>query len=528
VIGEMLAGLLLGPTFFGWMDPDAQRWLYPQEGPAAIALDGIVILAVTMLLLVAGMEVDLKSARQQGRSALLVTLAGVVVPLVAGGTVAWIAPATWGMPPNGDPQLFSVFFGTALCVSALPVIAKLLLDLDLFQTEVGMLVLISATLTNLLAWLCFSVVLSGAEGFGSITYMVVLTVAFALAMVTVGCWVANACLSLLQAHLPSPAGVLGFILVAGLLGAAVTEAIGIHAIFGAFLTGIALGESRHMREQTRHIVHRFVEGVLAPIFVAAIGLEVNFVANFQPRLVLSVLALGIAVKVFAVYAGARVAGWSRLESWAIGWALNARGELGIVLGLLAFESGLIRERLFVAIVTLAIVTTALAGPMMKWLLRRQKSFSLSALLEAHSCLPQLDAATVLDVVRRLSCAVADQVKRDPEEIVKAVMARERVMGTGLGRGIAVPHARLPGLPGPVLVACTTRNAIDFEGVDEEPVRTIFLCLTPLDDHQSQLQILSAIARLSKSQDFQHDILEARTSAEILGVVRITDQLQAKD
>lgn len=104
----------------------------------------------------------------------------------------------------------------------------------------------------------------------------------------------------LEAHLPLPAGILGFTLVAGLLGAATTEAIGIHAIFGAFLTGIALGESRHVREQTRQIVYRFVEGILAPIFVAAIGLKVNFIANFHLPLVFSVVLVGVIVKVLPI------------------------------------------------------------------------------------------------------------------------------------------------------------------------------------------------------------------------------------
>ena len=129
VIGEMMAGLLLGPTFFGWMAPQAQQWLFPHDGAAATALDGIVILAVTLLLMVAGMEVDLSSVWRQGKATVSVAAAAVSVPLTVGGLLAWFAPSFWGMPPGGEPNSFVVFFGTALAVSALPVIAKTLMDL---------------------------------------------------------------------------------------------------------------------------------------------------------------------------------------------------------------------------------------------------------------------------------------------------------------------------------------------------------------------------------------------------------------
>lgn len=527
VIGEMLAGLLLGPTLFGWIAPEAQSWLFPHDGAAAIALDGIVMLAVTLLLLVAGMEVDLSSALQRGKAAAIISAASVVVPLVAGSAVAWMAPHFWGMPADGNPRLFAIFFGTALCVSALPVIAKVLLDLDLFQSDVGVLVLTVATLTNLMAWLFFSVVLSGAEGTASVANMILLTIGFAVAMLTVGRWVADQCLRWVQAHLPWPSGILGFALVAGLLGGAVTEWIGIHAIFGAFLTGIALGESPHMREQTRHIVHRFVEGVLAPVFVAAIGLEVNFVTNFRIELVLGVLALGIAVKVLAVWAGARLAGCPSIEAWGTGWALNARGELGIVLGLLAWESGLIRERLFVAIVTLAVVTTALAGPMLKWLLRREKSITLDSLLDARSCLANFKAATAFESIRLLSTAAAEKAKINPDEVLSAVMARESVMGTGIGHGIAVPHAKISNLRSPVLVVGTCQTGLEFEGVDDEPVRVVFLCLTAEGDALSQLQILAAIGQVSRAPNFFAEAVKAATATELLGVLRVMEQIQLK-
>ncbi len=527
VIGEMVAGVLLGPTVLGWLAPEAQHWLFPHTGPAATALDGIVILAVTLLLMVAGMEVDLSRVWRQGKATGSIALASVLVPLVVGGCLAWLAPSFWGMPRGGQPIPFAIFFGTALAVSALPVIAKILLDLDLFQSDFGVLVLISASLTNLFAWLIFAIMLGGREGGMSMAYVVVLTLSFAVFMLTIGRWIADQCLGWVQAHLSWPSGVLGFALMAGLLGAAITDAIGVHAIFGAFLTGIALGESPHMREQTRHVVHRFVEGILAPIFVAAIGLEVNFLTNLQPSLVISVLILGMAVKVFSVWAGARLAGCQSIEAWGAGWALNARGELGIVLGMLAWQSGVISEALFVAIVVLALVSTGLAGPMLMRLLRREKSWSLGTLLDKRTCIADMAATTSDEAIRTLATLAAERANLDADEVFAAVLARERLMGTGLGHGVAVPHARLADLAAPVLVVGSSPRGLAFEGVDDEPVRLIFLSLTPDTDPACQLQIIAAIGRFAHEPTLVHEAIAARTSIELLGALRVGEVLQKR-
>lgn len=522
VVGEMLAGLLLGPTCLGVVAPAAQRWLFPHEGPAAIGLDAVVALAVALVLLIAGLEVDLSSATRLGRSAILVALAGLLAPLLAGGLLAWLAPEWWGMPLKGDPRSFAVFFGAAMAVSALPVIAKILLDLDLFQSDFGMLVLIAATINNLLAWLTFSVVLGSQGGHQALAYTATLTIGFVAISLTLGRWAADKAIVWVQAHLSWPGGMLGFLLLSCLVGAAATEAIGIHAIFGAFLVGVALGDSPHLREQTRHIMHRFVEGILAPIFVAAIGLEVNFFTNFHLSLVLRVLALGISLKVVACGLAARGGGIRDREAWAVGWAMNARGELGIVLGLLAWQAGVIRERLFVALVVLAMVTSALAGPMIQRLLRRGRQWTFSAALDGLVCVPELDVATPQDAICKLAGLAARHAGIDPDATAAAVLDREAVMGTGVGHGIAIPHALIPGLKSAVVAVGLAAHGIPFDGVDLEPSRVIFLVLTPAGEPGTQLQILAAIAKLGREPRIMDEILRAKTPTALLAALRIAE------
>jgi K+:H+ antiporter len=525
VIGEMVAGLLLGPTVLGSVAPTFQTLLFPSHGPAAVALDAVIALAVALLLLVAGLEVDLSAVWRQGWAALLIAFAGLLVPLAVGGALAWALPGWWGIPLQGMPGTFAIFFGTALAVSALPVVAKVLLDLDLFQTDFGMLALVAATLNNLLAWLIFSVVLGGRAGGHSMAYTIALTVGFVALIMTVGRWSADRALPWVQAHLAWPGGVLGFLLVTGLVGAAITEAIGIHAIFGAFLAGIVLGDSPHLREHTRHIVHRFVEGVLAPIFVAAIGLEVNFITRFDPSLVLRVLALGMAVKVLGCSFAARLGGLRGGEALGMGWAMNARGELGIILGLLAWQEGVIHERLFVALVVLAITTSALAGPMLKRYLRREKAWSLASVLESGLCIPNLEASDVPDAIRRLSAVAADRAILDRDWVAAAVLRREALRGTGIGHGVAVPHARLINLKAPLVVVGLAQNELAFDAPDNEPVRLVFLVLTPIADGGAQVRILGSIARQIRNPEVREQAFSARTPTALLAAFRIADALQ---
>lgn len=526
VVGEMVAGLLLGPTFLGNLAPGFQGWLFPHGTASAVGLDAIVALAVALLLLVAGMEVDLSTVGRQGTATIAVATSGLLVPLIVGVALAWLAPHWWGMPSGASPGLFALFVGTALAVSALPVIAKIFLDLDMLRTDVGMLGLVAATVINLLAWLVFSVVLGGKSG-TSIGLTIAWSLGFTALTLTLGRWAADRALPWVQAHLAWPAGILGFLIVVGLLGAAITELIGIHAIFGAFLAGIALGDSVHLREHTRHIVNRFVDGILAPIFVAAIGLEVNFVANFRPDLVLGVLVVGTATKVLGCGLSARLAGLGWYESWAAGWALNTRGEMGIIVGLLAWQAGVIHERLFVALVVLAVLSSAIAGPILSRLLRRDqdRSRNLSSLLDGRLIVPDLDARNPVGAIALLAAVAADRAGLRPEAVADAVLRREALMSTGLGYGVAVPHARFPGLKEPVVVVGRNSIGLDFNAHDGQPVRLLFLVLTPYPDAGAQVRILGAIAALIRDPEVRKQALAARTTSEFLAIFRVADALK---
>lgn len=512
IVGEILAGVLLGPTILGSVAPGLFESLFPATGALAIAYHTVITLAVVLLLLIAGLEIDLSILWRQGRAALLVSVLGTFIPFVIGFGAAYTFPRFWGIEPGADVLTFALFFGTALSISALPVIAKIMMDMDLFKTDVGMLVMGAAMFSDLVGWIIFSIVLGmmnvnvgpeaeigGDHGSMGIGLTIGLTLLIVLFVLTLGRWLVHQSLPWIQSRLSWPGGVLSFTLVLTLAGAAATEAIGIHAIFGAFLVGIAVGDSAHMRSQTRTILHQFVTYIFAPIFFVSIGLEADFLQSFNLPLVLGVLAVAFIGKIGGCMLGAYWGGLSRRDSLAISFGMNARGAMEIILGLLALQYGVIQSEMFVALVVLALLSSIISGPMMTRFIDRPREYKLDELLNTRMFVPTLAATTREEAIRELAQTAAESAALDPEDVTEAVLAREYIMSTSLGDEIAVPHARLTSLEHPVLAVGHSPQGIDFDSPDGLPARLIFLLLTPEHDLSSQIQIMGQIARLFKDE-----------------------------
>jgi Kef-type K+ transport system membrane component KefB len=370
VVGEIVAGLILGPTILGTLSPDAFHSLFPPTGGSAIALDAFTKVAVVLLLFIAGLEVDLHIVLQQGKQAVSTSLLGLSVPFFIGFIVPYSFPSFFeGSHP--DLLLFSLFMGTAMAITALPIIVRIMMDLRLFKTKIGMLVVASAMIDDVVGWMIFSVIL-GLIGKGphmSIGYTFLLTLGFSVFMLTLGRWILNKLLPWVNKKLAWPGGLLSLSLALCFLGAAFTEFIGIHAIFGAFMIGVALGDSEHLSEKAKEIVHQFINNIFAPLFFVAIGLKVNFLLHFDWLVTLVIIIIAFAGKLLGSGLGAYWGGFTKRESLAIGFGMNARGAMEIILGLVALEAGLINETIFIALVIMALVTSITSGPVMKKILK---------------------------------------------------------------------------------------------------------------------------------------------------------------
>lgn len=523
VLGEILAGILLGPTVFGALAPKWSLFLFPRTGGGALALDGLMTLAITLFLLVAGLEVDLSTIWRQGKLALNVGVAGVVVPFAVGFGAAWFLPELMGIEAGADPLLFALFMATALSISALPVIAKTLMDLNLYRSDLGMLVVAAAVFNDLVGWIIFAVILgtlgTGPDQVLSIGQTIFLTLFFALFMLTVARWLINRILPWLHAHASWPGGVLGFALALALIAAAFTEWIGIHAIFGAFLAGVALGDSKHLRERTRATIEQFVSFIFAPLFFAGIGLKVNFVTQFDPLLVVAVLVIATLGKVLGCGLAGRFSGLGRREAWALGFGMNARGAMEIILGLLALKYGLIGEPLFVALVVMALVTSLMSGPLLQRVLRLKKPRRFTDFLSARTFVNHLKAHSRQEAVAELAKTAAEVAGLEIGEVVDGVMIREEMMATGIGHGLAVPHARLRGLERPVVAVGLSKAGIDFDAPDGQPAKLIFLLLTPVHDDGAHLELLADIATVFKGEEIRGRVGHVSGFTEFLALVR---------
>ena len=527
VVGEILAGVLLGATGLRRIAPAAHAFLLP-SGPPAAMLSGYTTIAVVLLLVVAGLEVDLEIVKRRGRSALRVALFGMALPLLGGLLVGYLVPDAVLVHPE-QRLLFAVFIGVALSISALPVIAKTLLDLGLFKTDIGLLVMTAAMINDLVGWVAFSILLGPMRGGGVDLQHLAMTIGVALLFGAVcffiGRRVVDSVLTRieLQADL-APGRVLSLLIVVAILGASITQAIGIHAVLGGFIVGVTVGGSPKLRERTRQTIQQFVTNVFAPVFFASVALRVDFLANFDVVLCLVIFAVASVAKVVGCGVGARISGMPWRESLVVGFGLNARGAMEIILALLARDAGLIDDRVFVALVTMAIGTSLIAGPMMKWLLfsprggipvsgRSASPEDAATLVRSGAFVANLMAATSARAIEELGHSLRASIGDLVEPALIAVLEREMMAPTGLGDEVAIPHAAVEGLTKPVVALGLSHDGIDFDAPDGRAARIVFLLLLPPKAFEREVRVLAGLARSVFDEPARKALLLVKTPEE---------------
>ena len=522
ILGELMTGIILGPSILGVLAPTLQSTLFPGSGPVYIGLQFMSSLAIALFLLLAGMEIDLRSVFRQGKKALAVSFGGMIIPFALGLAVAIAAPHLIGQLEVENKTAFALFFATALSISALPVIARILMDLKLIKSHMGVTVLTAAIVNDLLGWLIFAMVLGmiGASGAPhGIAFTLTATVLFAGFMFTVGTKIIEKIFPWIQAHLSWPAGTLNFIIVGGLLCAAFTEWVGIHAIFGTFIFGVAVGQCPHIREKTLHTLESFISFIITPIFFATIGLQVNFFTSFDFGVVMMVLAIGTIGKVGGSWLGGKVAGMNHSESLGIGWAMNARGVMEIILGLIAFQAGLISESLFVALVVLALLTSMTSGALVQKILKRRVPLNLVGLLKKDHMKLELENTDQFQVIHELCSVAATRLSMDEPEISDLVIEREKLDSTGLENGVAIPHCHIEGLKEPKVFLGISKGGVNFHSFDQSLSKVILLIITPKDDPQGQLEIISQVASFFNNPERTQKLIDCKSAAEIIAYVK---------
>jgi Kef-type K+ transport system membrane component KefB len=377
IIGELLGGILLGPSFIGAIFPGFFSSIFTDPKQPAVAFDGLSKLSVMLLLFIAGMEVNVANIRTRGKAAAKISLSGIIFPLTIGFGCTWFFYDVFFSTPVESRLVPALFMGTALSITALGVMAKILIDIDVIKTRFGNLMMTAAMIDDIIGWLLFSVVITLADlkaesKFSAVTILLIVT-GYTAFLMTVGRKIVDPLFKFANNVLSKPGAELSLAMILCLLSGIFTEWIGIKAIFGAFLMGVTVGNSPYFSEKAKDTFHDIVTYVFSPLFFVSIGLRVNFVANFDLTIVLFVLAISIAGKILGGFIGARLSGFKPHKAVAVGFGMNARGSQEIVLGLVALQAKIIDEKIFVGLVVMTFVTIVMAGPGIRYFLRRHET-----------------------------------------------------------------------------------------------------------------------------------------------------------
>src|SRR5712671_4782089 len=376
VMGQLLAGVILGPSLLGLIWPDLQHALFPNSPAQKSMLDAISQFGILLLLLLTGMETDLKLVRKVGAAAISLSLTGVAVPFACGVALGEFLPES--LLPRPDQRLLtSLFLGTALSISSIKIVAAIVRDMKFTRRNLGQVIVASAILEDSIGWIIIAITFGLAQA-GTIDILnvaksVIGAAAFMAVSLTVGRRVVFWLIRWANDSFASEFAVITMIL--GIMGlmALTTHAIGVHTVLGAFVSGILIGESpiltRHIDQQLRGLIMAF----FMPVFFGVAGLSADLTILTSTTLLLMTLGL-IAIASVGKFAGAflggKIGGLNFREALALACGMNARGSTEVIVATIGLSMGALSQTLFTMIVAMAITTTMAMPPMLRWALAR--------------------------------------------------------------------------------------------------------------------------------------------------------------
>jgi Kef-type K+ transport system membrane component KefB len=369
VIGEMVAGIALGPSLLGWAAPQFQAWLFPKDSLKQLYVLAQFGVGLYMFVVGAGFKRDLLA--QHGRAAGAVSIAGMLVPFALGALIAgWLL----GMPGMFSPKVAwgeaALFMGAAIAITAFPMLARIIHERGFSSSPLGALALTAGAVDDAVAWCLLALVLASFGGSASIAVLAIGGgAAFTLFMVFVG----PKLLSVLPRWFEREGGVitpplLAATLLAYAMSALVMDVVGIHAVFGGFILGVVMPRGAYLDKVREHL-EPITVALLLPFFFTYSGLNtrLDLVNSWQMLgVALVVLAASIAGKGLACYGAARLNGAPHREALAVGALMNARGLMELIILNIGLQRGVIGPELFSIMVLMAVVTTLMATPVFEY------------------------------------------------------------------------------------------------------------------------------------------------------------------
>ena len=370
VIGEVVGGLLLGPSLLGRLWPDAAATLLPSE--SAPFLGVIAQLGVILYMFLIGLELDLGVLRSKVAATVAISIASIALPFGMGALLAGSLYATWA-PEGIGFSSFALFLGVSMSITAFPVLARILGDRGLQRTPIGTVALTCAAINDAVAWCLLALVVGVTQATtGAAARTIVLTMIYVVLMLTVGRKIVIATVARVDASPNVGERSLALVLVAVLLSGVATEFIGIHAIFGAFLLGAIIPHESTIAKHVTDRLQDIVRVMFLPAFFAVTGLrtEIGLVQSLDDWLLCGVIiAVATAGKFGGTLLAAKVVGLDWRDSAALGILMNTRGLVELIVLNIGLDLGVITPRLFTMLVIMALVTTIMTSPILSRLLR---------------------------------------------------------------------------------------------------------------------------------------------------------------
>ena len=369
VMGEIVAGILLGPSLLGWLAPDASVALFPADSLGPLNMLGQI--GVILFIFLVGLKLDLANVWVRGRAVLVIASTSIAVPLILGtGLAMYLYPS---LSDTGvTPTVFTLFIGVAMGVTALPVLARILEESRLSETPIGTVALVTAALKDVMAW-CLLAGVMALHTHTAVSGGLVLTVVAAILFVFVMLSLVPRAFHFLEVRYRHSRhftdAMLALILLTLVGSAWMTEWFGVHALFGAFLAGVALPKGSDLVSEVSAKLESVTTVILLPIFFAFTGLRTNFGLIYGTDLWIY-FGLILLVAVVGMWGGttlaARCTGMSWAESTTIGILMNTRGLMEIVILTIGRDMGVISSTMFAMMLLMTLATTCMTTPLLRW------------------------------------------------------------------------------------------------------------------------------------------------------------------
>lgn len=379
VIGEMVAGILLGPSLFGWLAPNLSAALFPLASLGYLGALSQVGLLLFMFLV--GLELDLRQLRELGRAAVVTSQVSIIVPFVSGSLFAlYLYPKLYpelyaGLSDQGVSVAgFVLFMGAAMSVTAFPVLARILTEHNMLRTRVGSVAITCAAVDDVTAWCILAgiiVIVRSSSSAMPLWLMLTGLVAFVLVMLFVVRRVLSKLAVLYEKRGSLSADTIAVILLLVLTSSFITESLGVHAFFGAFLAGVVMPRHAKLSRELSQKFESIVVVLLLPLYFALTGLRSSIFLISGARMwfyAAVIIVLAVAGKLGGSMVSARMNGMTWREAAAVGVLMNTRGLVELVILNIGLDLGILSPALFSIMVLMALITTLMTTPLLKWIL----------------------------------------------------------------------------------------------------------------------------------------------------------------